>query len=89
MKNQIEIVKEIAEGMIGVGGIPSNKEFYEEFNFRLTSSLGIKTECEWNHVDVGMFGFNDYVYQTTCNAEFDATKTNKSKFCPNCGDLIL
>jgi len=26
MKNQIEIVKDIADGMIGIGGIPSNEE---------------------------------------------------------------
>ena len=43
MKNQIEIVKEIADGMIGIGGIPTNEEFYEEFNSRVIAKLGIKT----------------------------------------------
>jgi len=42
MENQIEIVKEILEGMIGIGGIPTNEEFYEEFNSRVTAKLGIK-----------------------------------------------
>ena len=46
MKNQIEIVKEILEGMIGIGGIPNNEEFYAEFNSRVMAKLGIKNECE-------------------------------------------
>jgi len=61
MENQIEIVKEIADAMIGIGGIPTNEEFYEEFNSRVTAKLGInfkycqmkiedkskcKTQCE-------------------------------------------
>ena len=41
MKNQIEIVKEVAEGMIGIGGVPSNKEFYDEFNMRIRAALNI------------------------------------------------
>lgn len=53
------------------------------------SKLDIKTECKWRHVDVGMYGCNDYVYQTSCNTEFDADKTHKSKFCPNCGNVVV
>jgi len=78
MENQIEIVKDIADSMIGIGGIPNNEEFYAEFNSRVTA-----------HVDVGMYGCNDYVYQTSCNTEFDATKTRRSKFCPNCGNAVV
>ena len=89
MENQIEIVKDIAEGMIGIGGVPTNQEFYAEFNSRVASKLGIKTECKWRHVDVGMYGCHDYVYQTGCGAEYDADKTGRSKFCPNCGNTVV
>jgi len=41
MKNQIEIVKEIADGMIGIGGIPSNEDFYAEFDMRIKAALRI------------------------------------------------
>lgn len=41
MKNQIEIVKDIADGMIGIGGIPSNEEFYAEFDMRVRAALRI------------------------------------------------
>jgi len=41
MENQIEIVKDIADGMIGIGGIPNNPEFYAEFDMRVRSALGI------------------------------------------------
>lgn len=37
----IEIVKDIADGMIGIGGIPSNEEFYAEFNSRVQERLGV------------------------------------------------
>ena len=39
--NQIDIIKKIADDMIGIGGIPSNEEFYEEFNFRVQAALNI------------------------------------------------
>lgn len=54
----------------------------------VTAKLGIKTECEWRHANVGMFGFNDYVYQTSCNQEYDAINIDKNKFCPNCGNAV-
>ena len=41
MKNHIEIVKDIADGMIGIGGIPTNEEFYAEFDFRLRAALSL------------------------------------------------
>ena len=50
--NQIDEVKNIADGMIGIGGIPNNEEFYAEFNFRVQSKLGIKTQCEWKNIDI-------------------------------------
>ncbi len=89
MENQIETVKDIAEGMIGIGGIPNNEEFYAEFNSRVTAKLGIKTECKWRHVDMGMYGCSDYVYQTSCKKEYDSNKTSISKFCPNCGNAVV
>jgi hypothetical protein len=89
MKNQIEIVKDIADGMYGIGGIPNNEEFYSEFNSRVVSILNIKDTCRWKSVDVGMFGCNDYVWQTSCGQEFDSDKTRKMRFCPNCGKRII
>lgn len=41
MKNQIEIVKDVADGMIGIGGVPSNEEFYVEFDMRIKAALNI------------------------------------------------
>jgi len=41
MRNQIEIVKDIADGMYGIGGLPNNEEFYAEFDMRVKSALGI------------------------------------------------
>jgi hypothetical protein len=41
MENQIDIVKDIADGMIGIGGIPSNEEFYAEFDMRVRAALRI------------------------------------------------
>lgn len=38
MKNQIDIVKDIADGMMVK---PTNAEFYEEFNDRVMDALGI------------------------------------------------
>ena len=83
--NQINKVKDIADGMIGIGGVPSNEDFYSEFNSRVKESLNIKSECKWKHMDVGMFGCEDYVYTTSCGKEFDTSKISKSNFCPNCG----
>jgi hypothetical protein len=36
------VVQDVLDSMIGIGGIPSNEEFYNEFNFRLQNKLGIK-----------------------------------------------
>lgn len=41
MKDQIEIAKDIADGMIGIGGIPGNEEFYQEFDRRVKAALNI------------------------------------------------
>ena len=89
MENQIELVKDIADGMIGIGGIPTNEEFYTEFNSRIVAKLGINTKCEWKHMDMGCFGLHDYVYKTSCNEEFDSSKINRSNFCPKCGKFVV
>lgn len=39
--NQIEKIKEIADSMIGIGGNPSNEEFYAEFDMRVRVALNI------------------------------------------------
>lgn len=44
MKNQIEIVKNIADGMIGICETPSNEEFYAEFDTRLRTALNLKDD---------------------------------------------
>ena len=46
MKTKIEIVKDIADGMIGIGGIPSNEEFYAEFDLSVRAALRIH-DVEW------------------------------------------
>ena len=48
MENQIEIVKDIADGMIGIGGIPNNHEFYAEFDMRVRAALRIHDVVEWS-----------------------------------------
>jgi len=86
--NQIEIANKVADEMLRIGGIPSNEEFYSEFNMALTARLNIKTECKWKQADVGMFGCPDKVYITDCGKEYDSDKISKSKFCPNCGRSV-
>lgn len=44
IKNQINIVKKIADDMIGIGGVPSNNEFYEEYNMRIKEALQIQNK---------------------------------------------
>ena len=41
MKNPLEITQYVLNGMIGIGGIPTNQEFYDEFNDRLKSALSL------------------------------------------------
>lgn len=41
MTNQIDIIKEIADGMVGIGGVPNNEEFYAKFDSRVRSALNI------------------------------------------------
>ena len=45
MKNHIEIVIDIVEGMMEIGGVPTDEEFYREFDFRLRSILQISPKC--------------------------------------------
>lgn len=41
MNGQIDTVKKIADGMIGIGGVPTNEEFYAEFDARVRAALNI------------------------------------------------
>lgn len=41
MKNPLEITQDVLNGMIGIGGIPTNQEFYDEFNDRLKVALSL------------------------------------------------
>ncbi|NRA77313.1 MAG: hypothetical protein HRU18_03810 [Pseudoalteromonas sp.] len=41
MKNPLEITQDVLNGMIGIGGIPTNQEFYDEFNDRLKAALSL------------------------------------------------
>lgn len=63
--NQIEIVKEILDEMLEIGGIPTNEEFYTEFNFRLQSRLNIDNEIV-NVLDTKiiktLIKYNDYLF---------------------------
>lgn len=86
--NQLDKVKDVLEGMVGIGGIPNNEEFYEEFNLRVKGVLGIKLECEWKYMNIGMYGCNDYIYKTSCGREYDVNKINKPNFCPHCGNNV-
>jgi hypothetical protein len=44
MKNQNDIIQDVLAGMVGIGGIPSNEEFYAEFDMRVREALGIDPE---------------------------------------------
>ena len=43
MENQIEKINDVLIGMIGIGGIPSNEEFYAEFDMRVRKALKISS----------------------------------------------
>ena len=45
MKNHIEIVIDIIEEMMGNGGVPTDEEFYQEFDMRLRFALEISPRC--------------------------------------------
>jgi len=49
-ENQIEIVKKIVDGMIGIGGIPTNVEFYSEFDMRLRAALELPVDNITNYL---------------------------------------
>lgn len=44
MKNPFEITKEVLIGMDGIGGIPTNQQFYNEFNDRLRAALSLSED---------------------------------------------
>lgn len=70
MKNQIEIVKDIADGMIGIGGVPNNEEFIREFIFRVKASLldnkKVVTIEEWEANEDERKRYREGVIYTTC-----------------------
>lgn len=43
---QHEIVNDVLEGMLGIGGIPTNESFYAEFDMRVRAGLGIPENAE-------------------------------------------
>ena len=45
MKNHIEIVIDIIEDMMGIAGVPTDEEFYREFDIRLRFALEISPRC--------------------------------------------
>jgi len=74
MKSQIEIVKDISDGMIGIGGIPTNEEFYREFDMRVRASLRIHDvvgQCEQYHCELYDFGRKD----SPCDKQCDGCKS--------------
>lgn len=52
MKNHHKIVKDILKGMEGIGGIPTNQGFYEEFDFRLRAVLKITIDLSLDDKDI-------------------------------------
>ena len=45
MKNHIDIVIDIVEEMLRVGGVQTDEEFYREFDIRLRAVLNISPKC--------------------------------------------
>lgn len=60
-----------------------------ETEFWLEDLKTTEKTCSWKLVDFGIMGCKDYMYVTTCNYEFDADKTKKHKYCPNCGGKLI
>lgn len=49
--NQIDVVKQIASDMLGIGGVPTNQEFYDEFSSRIRLELHVKNSYELDRND--------------------------------------
>lgn len=45
MKDHIQLVIDILEVMMGIGGVQTDEEFYLEFDMRLRSVLEISPKC--------------------------------------------
>lgn len=45
--------------------------------------------CKWRHVNNGMYGCDNYEWETECEKTYDAEKTNKENYCPHCGGKII
>lgn len=63
MKNAHETAQDVLDGMTEIGGVPSNKEFYNEFDARLRAALGFDQRAilpeKWQNPDLkcpGIFG---------------------------------
>jgi hypothetical protein len=74
MKNQIDIVKDIADGMIGIGGIPSNEDFYAEFDMRVREALRIHD----------VVGRSEQLLCDDCKRDEAVYSTNIGKYCRSC-----
>jgi hypothetical protein len=51
MENKEQLIQDVLKGMEGIGGIPSNQEFYSEFDFRLRSAFGIESSQPINNME--------------------------------------
>ena len=46
-----DVIKDVMKGMEGIGGVPTNEEYYAEFDERLRGALGlIKNHGDIHHV---------------------------------------
>ena len=68
MKNPLEITQYVLNGMIGIGGIPTNQEFYDEFNDRLKEALSVsdvvgqseQLKAKERLVEISMQGYDEW-----------------------------
>ena len=68
MKNPLEITQDVLNGMIGIGGIPTNQEFYDEFNDRLKAALSLHnvSDCDhWTCEKCGKVPNEQFTYEET------------------------
>lgn len=83
MKNQIEIVKDIADGMMGIGGIPNDAEFVREFIFRIKNALldnKVVTLEEWEANESTRKRYRDGIIYVTCEDAVDWLRREKRIF---------
>lgn len=59
------------------------------YNLADTMNKKYNNECAWDCIDEGMMGFTDYMWQTSCGANYDCKQIERPKYCPNCGKLVV